>query len=66
MATNAVTGAPHATTRRDFMLIATAAGGAVGAAALVWPFVSSMAPDQMTIAAGAPVGNGLGKVGARP
>ncbi len=37
------------------MLIATGAAGAVGAAAIVWPFVASMAPDAFVIAAGAPV-----------
>ena len=52
MATNA-TDTPA--TRRDFLLIATGAAGAVGAASLVWPFVSSLAPDAEVIAAGAPV-----------
>jgi ubiquinol-cytochrome c reductase iron-sulfur subunit len=42
-------------TRRDFLFIATGALGAVGAAAAVWPFVSSLAPDAETVAAGAPV-----------
>ncbi len=42
-------------TRRDFLYIATGAVGAVGAAALAWPFVSSLAPDAQTVAAGAPV-----------
>lgn len=42
-------------TRRDFLFIATGAVGAVGAAAALWPFISQMAPDQATIAAGAPV-----------
>ena len=46
--------APHAT-RRDFLLIATGAAGAVGAAAVAWPFVSALAPDAQVIAAGAPV-----------
>ena len=46
--------APKAT-RRDFLYIATGAMGAVGAAALAWPFVSSMAPDAETVAAGAPI-----------
>lgn len=32
-------------TRRDFLFLATGAMGAVGAAAAVWPFVSSMNPD---------------------
>jgi ubiquinol-cytochrome c reductase iron-sulfur subunit len=45
----------HHATRRDFLMIATGAVGVVGAASLVWPFVSSLAPDAQTIAAGAPV-----------
>lgn len=42
-------------TRRDFLFIATGAVGAVGVAAAIWPFISQMAPDAATIAAGAPV-----------
>ena len=42
-------------TRRDFLFIATGAAGAVGLAATIWPFISQMAPDAATIAAGAPV-----------
>jgi ubiquinol-cytochrome c reductase iron-sulfur subunit len=42
-------------TRRDFLFVATGALGAIGAAAVVWPFVSSLAPDAETVAAGAPV-----------
>ena len=42
-------------TRRDFLYIATGAAAAVGGATLVWPFVSSLAPDAATKAAGAPV-----------
>jgi ubiquinol-cytochrome c reductase iron-sulfur subunit len=48
------TGAPHHT-RRDFMMIATGAAGAVGLGAVAWPFISSLAPDAQTVAAGAPV-----------
>ncbi len=44
------------------MMIATGAAGAVGVASLVWPFVSSMAPDAVTIAAGAPVDVDLGPI----
>ena len=50
---NTATAAPA--TRRDFLLIATGAAGAVGAASLVWPFVASLAPDAEVVAAGAPV-----------
>jgi hypothetical protein len=46
---------PHGTTRRDFLSLAPGAGAAVGAAALAWPFVASMAPDAETVAAGAPI-----------
>jgi ubiquinol-cytochrome c reductase iron-sulfur subunit len=42
-------------TRRDFLFLATAAAGAVGAGALAVGFVSSLAPDAATVAAGAPV-----------
>jgi ubiquinol-cytochrome c reductase iron-sulfur subunit len=42
-------------TRRDFLYIATAAVGAVGAAASLVPLVSQMNPDASTIAAGAPI-----------
>ena len=52
MADTAVSAEP---TRRDFLYIATGAAAAVGGAALVWPLVSSFAPDAETVAAGAPV-----------
>lgn len=38
------------TTRRDFLYLATGAMGAVGAAALVWPFVSQLQPDASVLA----------------
>ncbi len=44
------------------MMIATGAAGVVGVASLVWPFVSSLAPDAVTIAAGAPVDVDLGPI----
>ena len=53
MATTAT--AASETTRRDFLLIATGAAGAIGAASLAWPFVASLAPDAEVVAAGAPV-----------
>ena len=37
-------------TRRDFLYIATGAFGAVGAAALIWPFVSQLQPDASVLA----------------
>ena len=48
-----VSSAAH--TRRDFLYIATAAVGAVGAAATLVPLISQMNPDASTIAAGAPI-----------
>ena len=37
-------------TRRDFLYIATAAAGAVGAAGVAWPFIDQMRPDASTLA----------------
>jgi len=37
-------------TRRDFLLIATGAFAAVGAAATVWPFIAQMNPDAAALA----------------
>ena len=37
-------------TRRDFLLIATGAFGAVGAAAFAWPFIHQMNPDASALA----------------
>jgi ubiquinol-cytochrome c reductase iron-sulfur subunit len=48
-----VSSAEH--TRRDFLYIATAAMGAVGAAASLVPLIAQMNPDASTIAAGAPI-----------
>ena len=48
-----VSSAEHS--RRDFLYIATGAVGAVGAAAVLVPFIAQMNPDASTIAAGAPV-----------
>lgn len=42
-------------TRRDFLYIATAAVGAVGAAATLVPLIGQMNPDAATLAAGGPV-----------
>jgi ubiquinol-cytochrome c reductase iron-sulfur subunit len=36
--------------RRDFLLVATGAVGAVGAALVAWPFVSQMNPDASVLA----------------
>jgi ubiquinol-cytochrome c reductase iron-sulfur subunit len=42
-------------TRRDFLYVATGAAGAVGLAAVAWPFIAQMNPDASTVAAGAPI-----------
>jgi ubiquinol-cytochrome c reductase iron-sulfur subunit len=49
-------------TRRDFLYIATASVGAIGAAAAVWPLIAQMNPDASTIAAGAPIEVDLGPI----
>jgi ubiquinol-cytochrome c reductase iron-sulfur subunit len=49
-------------TRRDFLYIATASVGAVGAAAAIWPLIAQMNPDASTIAAGAPIEVDLGPI----
>ena len=55
---------PHGSeaTRRDFLYIATAAVGAVGAAATLVPLISQMNPDASTLAAGGPVELDVSKV----
>jgi ubiquinol-cytochrome c reductase iron-sulfur subunit len=42
--------APHDENRRDFLLLTAQAMGAVGAAALIWPFVDSMNPSADVLA----------------
>jgi ubiquinol-cytochrome c reductase iron-sulfur subunit len=49
-------------TRRDFLFIATASAGLVGAVATVWPLIAQMNPDASTIAAGAPIEVDLGPI----
>jgi ubiquinol-cytochrome c reductase iron-sulfur subunit len=41
--------------RRDFLVLAASALGAVGAVAALWPFVASLNPAADTIAGGAPI-----------
>jgi ubiquinol-cytochrome c reductase iron-sulfur subunit len=41
--------------KRDFLYVATAAVGAVGVVGAVLPFINQLAPDALTIAAGAPI-----------
>lgn len=42
-------------TRRDFLFLGTGVVGAVAAGAALIPFISTLAPDAQTIAAGAPI-----------
>ena len=42
-------------TRREFLLLVTAALGVVGSASVLWPFIDSLEPPADTIAAGAPI-----------
>ena len=62
-ATTASTGGhePEAT-RRDFLFIATATVGAVGAAATLVPLIDQMNPDASTLAAGGPVDLDISKI----
>jgi ubiquinol-cytochrome c reductase iron-sulfur subunit len=51
-----------APSRRDFLTIVTAATGAVGAAATIWPLIDQMNPDAATVAAGGPIDIDLGQL----
>jgi len=62
-ASSATAGHPPTATRRDFLYIATATVGAVGAAATLVPFVDQMNPDASTLAAGGPVDLDISKIG---
>jgi ubiquinol-cytochrome c reductase iron-sulfur subunit len=53
---------PEDPSRRDFLYIATAAVGAVGAAACLVPLIDQMNPDASTIAAGGPVDVDISKI----
>jgi len=52
----------HLATRRDFLFIATATVGAVGAAATLVPLIDQMNPDAATIAAAGPVDIDIGQL----
>jgi ubiquinol-cytochrome c reductase iron-sulfur subunit len=53
---------PEPASRRDFLYIATAAVGAVGAAACLVPLIDQMNPDASTLAAGGPVDLDISKI----
>jgi len=55
---------PEAPSRRDFLYIATATVGAVGAVATLVPLVDQMNPDASTLAAGGPVDVDVSKIAA--
>jgi ubiquinol-cytochrome c reductase iron-sulfur subunit len=61
-ASSATAGHPPTATRRDFLYIATATVGAVGAAATLVPLVDQMNPDASTLAAGGPVDLDISKI----
>ena len=46
---------PEHPARRDFLFLMTGSVAAVGVAALAWPFIDQMNPDEATIAAAGPV-----------
>jgi len=53
---------PEEPSRRDFLYIATATVGAVGAAATLVPLIDQMNPDASTLAAGGPVDLDVSKI----
>jgi ubiquinol-cytochrome c reductase iron-sulfur subunit len=61
-ASSATAGHAPAGTRRDFLFIATATVGAVGAASTLVPLVDQMNPDASTLAAGGPVDLDVSKI----
>jgi ubiquinol-cytochrome c reductase iron-sulfur subunit len=63
IASSATAGHVPAGTRRDFLYIATATVGAVGAAATLVPLADQMNPDASTLAAGGPVDLDVSKIG---
>jgi ubiquinol-cytochrome c reductase iron-sulfur subunit len=62
-ASSATAGHAPAGTRRDFLYIATATVGAIGAAATLVPLADQMNPDASTLAAGGPVDLDVSKIG---
>ncbi|MGD0024136.1 MAG: ubiquinol-cytochrome c reductase iron-sulfur subunit [Xanthobacteraceae bacterium] len=62
-ASTTATGSPEGKpSRRDFLYIATATVGAVGAVAALVPLVDQMNPDASTLAAGGPVDLDVSKI----
>ncbi len=61
-ATPPVHGDHDAVPRRDFLAMLALAGAAVGAGAIVWPFIDSMEPAADTLAAGEPLDVDVSKV----
>ena len=57
-------GSPHSPgeTRRDFLMLATGAAGAVAVVSAVWPLIDQMNPAADTIAAGAPIEVDVSKI----
>ncbi|MGH6788052.1 MAG: ubiquinol-cytochrome c reductase iron-sulfur subunit [Pseudolabrys sp.] len=62
MAKASANGPYIASSRRDFLFIATGAVATVGAAASLVPLISQMNPDASTLAAGGPIDFDLSKV----
>ena len=58
----ALTGESDDRTRRDFLIVATTALGAVGAATSLWPLIDQMNPDAATLAEGAPMDYDISKI----
>ncbi len=52
---NEITHGDAGVPRRDFLLLAAGALGAVGVVSTIWPFIDSLEPAADTIAAGAPI-----------
>jgi ubiquinol-cytochrome c reductase iron-sulfur subunit len=61
-ASSTSSGHPEEPSRRDFLYVATATVGAVGAAATLVPLIGQMNPDASTLAAGGPVDLDVSKV----
>lgn len=56
------TSPPSEPTRRDFLYVATATVGAIGAIATLVPLIAQMEPDRATLASGAPIDVDVSKI----